>query len=619
MPRMKSTSSLLKQLRALMKDINYVPEPLQAYIIPSGDAHNSEYLAKSEARRAYISGFTGSAGTAIVTENEACLWTDGRYYIQAAQQMDDNWTLMKDGLPSTPTQGTWLVKNLPRGSKVGADPKLVTNLEWMPLKTQLEKAGHSLVPVLTNLVDVIWTDKPSFPSNPIKPLPLKYTGKTVGEKLMDIRNQMNEKNATALVITALDEIAWVLNLRGSDIPYNPVFFAYVIVEQNCINIFIELKRFTDNIQTHLRNEAPNETIKVLAYEDISKYIADMCRNLTGSVWLAETASFALVDLIPQKSLFTEITPVCLMKCIKNDVERQSLRNAHIKDAAAVCCYFAWLEAALANGERVTEISGANKLESFRAMQEDYVGLSFDTISSVGPHGAIIHYSPDESSDVEITTRDIYLCDSGGQYLDGTTDITRVMHFGTPTPYEKECYTYVLKGQLQLGTAVFPRKLRGNFLDSYARQYLWQVGLDYPHGTGHGVGAYLNVHEGPSGVHWRHNPQDPGLDEGMFLSNEPGYYEDGKFGLRIEDVVEVVKANTPYNFKEKGFLTFDTITLVPKQQKLIHTSMLTDAEVTLLNAYHQKCRDVVGPLLERQGQIEAKNWLWRETTPIQKSA
>ncbi|KAI7815585.1 Xaa-Pro APN1, partial [Rhyzopertha dominica] len=605
MRRMKSTSSLLKQLRALMKDTNCVLEPIQAYIIPSRDAHNSEYLAKSEERRAFISGFTGSAGTAIVTENEACLWTDGRYYLQAEQQLDDNWTLMKDGLPNTPTQGTWLAKNLPRGSKVGADPKLVTYQEWVPLKTQLEKAGHSLVLVLTNLVDAIWTDKPSFPSNPIKPLPLKYTGKTVGQKLIDIRKQMNEKDASALVITALDEVAWMLNLRGSDIPYNPVFFAYVIVKQNCINIFVELKRFTDDIQTHLRNEASNETINVLAYEDISKYIADMCRNLTGSVWLAETASFALVDLIPQKSLLTEITPVCLMKSIKNDVERQGLRNAHIKDAAAVCCYFAWLEAALANGERVTEISGANKLESFRAMQEDFVGLSFVTNSSVGPHTAIVHYSPDESTDVEITTRDIYLCDSGGQYLDGTTDTTRVMHFGTPTPYEKECYTYVLKGQLQLGSAVFPRKRRG--LDCFARQYLWQVGLDYPHGTSHGVGAYLNVHEGP---------QDPGMDEGMFLSNEPGYYEDGKFGVRIEDVVEVVKANTPNNFQERGFLTFDTVTLVPKQQKLIHTSMVTDAEVTLLNAYHQKCRDVVGPLLERQGQIEAKNWLWRETTPIQ---
>lgn len=484
----------------------------------------------------------------------------------------------------------------------------------MPLKTQLQQAGHELVPVKPNLIDLIWTDRPSRPCNPIVPLPLKYSGVSVAKKLSDIRVQMKEKNSTVLVVTALDEIAWLLNLRGSDIEYNPVFFAYVIVQHNACVIFIRKLQYSEEVSQHLKQEAPEENFIVEPYENINDTLAQL--NVEGYIWMPENANYALVSLVPQKSLLLELTPIALMKAVKNPTERKGMRNAHIRDAAAVCCYFSWLEKHIYN-ETITEISGAKKLEEFRSLQTDFRGLSFGTISAVGPHGAIIHYHPEPESDIPITTDTLYLCDSGGQYLDGTTDITRTIHLGNPTEFEKECFTRVLKGQLQMGSAVFPSKIKGNYLDSFARKFLWDVGLDYGHGTGHGVGAYLNVHEGPMQISWRHIPEDSGLQEGMFVSNEPGYYEDGKFGIRIEDVVEIVKAETPHNFNNRGYLTFTTITLVPKQRKLIKVDMLTDGEIEILNDYHQKCRDLVGPLLEEQGQVEAKEWLWRETEAIKK--
>lgn len=428
---------------------------------------------------------------------------------------------------------------------------------------------------------------------------------------------MKEKNASILVVTALDQIAWLLNLRGSDIDYNPLFFSYVIVQLHSFILFIDSKKYTNEVAQHLKEEAPNENFKIESYENMEEVLKGLAQNVVGYVWLSETASYALTSVVPQKSLLAELTPIAVMKAIKNSVEIEGMKNAHVKDAAALCCYFSWLEKNVQR-EKITEVSGALKLEEFRKQQADYVGPSFDTISSVGPHGAIIHYSPDADTDVPLTVDALYLCDSGGQYLDGTTDVTRTLHFGTPSDYEKECFTRVLKGQLHLATMVFPTKIKGNYLDSFTRQYLWKVGLDYGHGTGHGIGSYLCVHEGPMGISWRHLPDDPGLEEGMFLSNEPGYYEDGKFGIRLEDIVRVVKANTPYNFNNRGYLMFDTITLVPKQLKMVVVEMLTDDEIKVLNEYHQNCRSIIGPLLEKQGQIEAKEWLWRETEPLKRA-
>ncbi|XP_067012527.2 xaa-Pro aminopeptidase ApepP isoform X2 [Anabrus simplex] len=607
------TGNILTKLRALMKNTKYVKEPLQAYIVPSGDAHQSEYVADCDNRRAFISGFTGSAGTAVITDKEACLWTDGRYFLQATKEMDENWTLMKEGVPTTPTQEAWLSKTLPSGSRVGVDPALISYSVWKPMQTQLEDAGHHLVPVETNLVDLIWEDQPQRPVCAVNPLSVKYTGKTCKEKVQEVREKMKEKGATALVVTALDEVAWLLNLRGCDVPYNPVFFSFVIVTMNQVVLFVDEAKLNTTVQNHFSEE--DLLVKIMPYEKVDSFLKDMVGDQEGKVWISNGSSYALVSIIPDKVRLTEITPIALMKAIKNSVEINGMINAHIKDAAALCCYFAWLENELLHRRKVTEISGAKRLEEFRKEQEDFVGLSFETISSSGPNGAIIHYSPSPETDRAITSKELYLCDSGGQYYDGTTDVTRTIHFGVPSQYEKECFTRVFKGQHQLGTAVFPSKIKGNCLDTLARKYLWDVGLDYRHGTGHGIGHYLNVHEGPMGISWRVYPDDPGLQEGMCLSNEPGYYEDGKFGIRLENIVRIIPSSAPHNFQDRGYLTFETITLVPIQTKMLDRTLLTEEEVSYLNDYHKECREKVGSLLKKQHQNEAYDWLFRETEPI----
>ncbi|XP_050307615.1 xaa-Pro aminopeptidase 1 [Anthonomus grandis grandis] len=611
----KSTTNLLKQLRSSMQNQNFVSEPIAAYIIPSADAHNGEYLADCDKYRAFISGFNGSAGTAIVTDKQACMWTDGRYWLQAREEMDDNWTLMKEGDPNTLKTDQWLIKTLPNGSKVGVDPTLFTHEKFSPLQQELETIGHKLIPVKQNLVELLWSDRPQRPLNPVKPLPVTFTGKTIKDKMLEVIAAMNEKKAKYFVVTALDQIAWVLNLRGSDIEYNPVFFSYLIIKSDAtFTLFIDPRQASEEVKEHLKSEA-GCVFTIEPYTRIEEALKEISTSLDQFVWFSEFSSYALTSIIPKKHLLlTSTTPIELMKAVKNPTEAQGMRNAHIKDAVALCCYFSWLEKNVASGN-VTEVSGAAKLHELRKLQADFMGDSFETISSVGPHGAIIHYQPSKATDVPIRTDCLYLCDSGAQYRDGTTDVTRTWHFGTPTEYEKECYTRVLKGQLQLASRIFPTKLKGNHLDSFAREFLWDVGLDYGHGTGHGIGHYLNVHEGPMGISWRVLHQDPGLEANMFLSNEPGYYEDGKFGMRIEDIVQVVPANTPHNFNNRGFLTFDTITLVPKSINLINVKMLTDGEIEQLNKYHQLCRDVVGPLLEKAGEVEAKEWLWRQSTPI----
>lgn len=484
----------------------------------------------------------------------------------------------------------------------------------MPLQNQLESAGHKLIPITPNLIDTIWTDKPKLPCNPVKPHELKYSGRPILDKLTAIRNEMKEKNAKLLVLTALDEIAWFLNLRGSDICYNPVFFAYVIISEDSFTLFIDLKQYTDEIDHHIKSEIGNNSFVVQPYEKIHEVLKQSTQTINGFVWISDTSSYALTSIVPPKLLLTDMSPIALMKAIKNPIEIEGMRNAHIKDGLALCCYFSWLEKVVSY-EKITEISGADKLNEFRKCQKDYMGPSFNTISSVGPHGAIIHYTPSKNSDAQIVINQLYLCDSGGQYKDGTTDVTRTMHFGTPTDYEKECFTRVLKGQIKLGTAVFPNKIVGNRLDSFARQYLWEVGLDYAHGTSHGIGSYLNVHEDPIEVSWRKTKEDPGLESGMFMSNEPGYYEDGKFGIRLEDIVQVVTAKTPHNFNNRGFLALDTVTLCPIQRKMVKVDMMTASEVEHFNDYHKKCRNILGPLLDEQGQLEAKEWLWKETEPI----
>ncbi|CAL8270474.1 xaa-Pro aminopeptidase 1 isoform X1 [Gadus morhua] len=616
----KLTVELLRQLRLAMKNCKYFSEPIQAYIIPSGDAHQSEYIAPCDCRREFICGFNGSAGTAIVTEQHAAMWTDGRYFLQASQQMDNNWTLMKMGLKETPSQEDWLISVLPENSKVGVDPWIIAADQWKNMSKALAGAGHSLVAVQDNLIDAVWLDRPQRPSTQLMTLGLERTGMSWQDKITALRAKMRERKINWFVATALDEIAWLFNLRGSDIEYNPVFFAYSVVGMKTIRLFVDLKRLEDPaVRQHLQLDAPSRpelSIQASPYEAVHTELQAVCAALgpKDKVWICDKAGCALTQVIP-KTHRSQIsyTPLCLAKAVKNATEIQGMKTAHIKDAVALCELFAWLEKEIPKGT-VTEISSADKAEDFRSQQKDFVGLSFPSISSVGPNGAIIHYRPLPETNRTLSLNEVYLLDSGAQYKDGTTDVTRTVHFGTPSAYEKECFTYVLKGHIAVSAAIFPNGTKGHLLDSFARAALWEAGLDYLHGTGHGVGCFLNVHEGPCGISYKTFADEP-LEAGMIVSDEPGYYEDGSFGIRIENVVLVVPSKPKYNYMNRGSLTFEPLTLVPMQVKMMNTDMLTQKERDWVNDYHRQCMETVGAELRRQGRKEALDWLIRETQPI----
>lgn len=556
---------------------------------------------------------------------------------QSYQQADielnkENWTLMKDGLPDTPTMAQWLQKHCKAGDRIGVDPKLLSTRTWNSFVSAFDNQGCIMTAVKENLVDLVWDDQPAQPKSDLLALDVKFAGKLVSEKLVDVRAKMAEQEAKVLVVSALDEIAckWELpiksyqvaihndivldlfNLRGGDISHNPVFFSYAIITDNDVYLFIEPSRITATISAHFETNKVKVTIK--PYTEVFTVFEELATSTDGKVWVSSGSSEALTALVPKQKRHQDITPLNVMKAIKNDVEAQGMRDCHVRDGVALVKYFAWLENEILNKRKVTEISGATQLEKFRSTGENFQGLSFGTISGSGAHGSIIHYAPKPETDIEITDKDMYLCDSGAQYSDGTTDVTRTWHFGTPDPYEIEAFTRVFKGQWQLGTLVFPNKTKGTRLDTIARHSLWQYGLDYGHGTGHGIGSFLNVHEGPMGIGTRDYPDDPGLQENMFLSNEPGYYEDGKFGIRLEDIVQVVKADVPKDFAGRGALTFHTVTLCPIQTKLINVDLLTVTERKGLNDYHARVRNTLLPLLDTADDL-TKNWLIKETQQI----
>ncbi|XP_051169739.1 xaa-Pro aminopeptidase ApepP-like [Leptopilina boulardi] len=614
--------SKLARLRELMKitTINGVEKKgIQAFILNYGDSHQSEYLTDRDKRLSFLSGFTGSRGTIIVTNEKALLWTDGRYFLQAINEFDppQDWTLMKEGVLGTPNQFEWLNLNLPPKSTVGVDINVISYTDWVSMYNNLNNKGHVLIPLEENLVDKIWDDRPIPVLNSIVPHKLEYSGKKAKDKIENCQKLMKENGVSFLVISALDEVAYLLNWRGSDIPYNPVFFAYIVLESENIHIFLDKTRLTKEAEEQLKNEG---IIPIYhSYESILNFLKEnSIATDENRVWISSGSSSAL-HCACGSHVYRAYSPIGLMKSIKNETEIEGMKAAHIRDGVALVKYFAWLEDEITNknNKTITEISGAEQLEKFRQEQELYVGVSFTTISSSGDHAAIIHYHPTSASDKLITDKEVYLCDAGAQFLDGTTDTTRTWHFGTPTDYERECFTRVFKGQCFLNMAIFPNMIKGNYLDTLARKSLWDVGLDYIHGTGHGVGSYLNVHEFPIGISWKPMPDDPGVQAGVFLSNEPGFYEDGKFGIRLENIELVVKANSKYNFNNRNYLTFETVTLVPIQTSFLDLSLLTDAEIDYINKYHAKCLEILKPLLQGSENTQALSWLIKQTKPISK--
>ncbi|KAL9119682.1 MAG: hypothetical protein Q9187_003766 [Circinaria calcarea] len=617
------TTERLDRLRSLMKDNKF-----DVYIIPSEDSHQSEYIAPCDARREHISGFSGSAGTAVVTLEKAALATDGRYFNQASKQLDSNWQLLKQGLEDVPTWQEWAVEQAEGGKTVAVDSTVITAPDARKLAEKIKKKGGGrLVGHLPNLVDLVWGDKrPPRPNEAVKVLDIKYAGKKFEEKVEDLRKELEKKKSAGLIISMLDEIAWLYNLRGNDIPYNPVFFSYALVTPTAASIYVDASKLSSEVRSHL-----GDSVHIRPYEAIF----EDTKSLSASLELEASPSSEPDSAIPKRKFMISTKASWALslslggeekvdelrsligdaKAIKNKTELEGMRQCHIRDGAALSEYFAWLEEELAaKGSTLDEVQAADKLEQIRSQKENFVGLSFDTISSTGPNAAVIHYKPEPGNCSIIDPKAIYLCDSGAQYLDGTTDTTRTLHFGEPTELERKAYTLLLKGVIALDKVVFPKGTNGLALDTLARQFLWEEGLDYRHGTGHGVGSYLNVHEGPIGVGTRVQYTEVALSAGNVISDEPGYYEDGNFGIRIENIIMAREVKTTHSFGEKPWLGFEHVTMVPMCRKLIEPELLSEREKKWLNEYHTEVLEKTRGFFEGKDERTMK-WLLRETQPV----
>ncbi|KKY20574.1 putative xaa-pro dipeptidase [Diplodia seriata] len=582
-------------------------------MMPAVDAHTSHIE--------YICGFSGSAGTAVITLNKAALATDGRYFNQAEKQLDNNWELLKQGLQDVPTWQEWTADQSEGGKTVGVDPQIITASDARKLADKIKKKGGAdLKSVRENLVDIVWgKSKPARPNEKVQVQPYEFSGKEFSEKLSDIRQELSKRKSAGFVVSMLDEIAWLYNLRGNDIPYNPVFFSYAVVTPEAATLYVNSDKLTPEVKTHL-----GDSVEIRPYDSIFADIEALSQNATSTGEDSETpaqkylisnkASWALVQSLGGDKKVDEVrSPIADSKAVKNKAELNGMRACHIRDGAALIEYFAWLEDQLiTKGAKLDEVQAADKLEAIRSKHDKFVGLSFDTISSTGPNAAVIHYKPEPGNCSVIDPKAVYLCDSGAQYRDGTTDTTRTLHFGEPTEMEKKAYTLVLKGNVALERARFPKGTSGFALDTLARQFLWAEGLDYRHGTGHGVGSFLNVHEGPIGIGTRVQYSEVPLAVGNVISDEPGYYEDGNFGIRIENVIVVTEVDTTHKFGDKPYLGFEHVTMVPMCRKLIDESLLSPAEKKWLNDYHAEVREKTGPYF-KDDALTTK-WLERETQP-----
>ncbi|MBD3162455.1 MAG: M24 family metallopeptidase [Candidatus Eisenbacteria bacterium] len=576
-----------------------------AYFVPSTDPHQSEYVPHAWRRREWMSGFTGSAGDLLVTKKEALLWTDSRYFLQAERELRGSGIkLMRIGEKGIPTIEEHLTRKLAKGDLLGVDPRVVSHDRAAKLEKALRKAGAGLSTIDENLVDRIWEERPALSDLPAEPLSSRVTGESAAAKLRRLRKEMKEQKADAHVLTGLDAVAWLYNVRGRDVEFNPLVVSYGLVTDREAFWFVDPVKVPSAAAKKL-----GRAVKVRPYEEIAAALRKLAEK-KAHVWVdGAAASRWVVDLLDGAELLLERSPVAAMKAKKNDAEIEGMRAAHVRDGVAMVRFLRWLEETVETGE-ITEVSAAERLEGFRSEGERYRGLSFPTISSSQPHGAVIHYKATPETDLSIEPETAYLVDSGAQYLDGTTDITRTVFLGRRPPKEiRETFTLVLKGHIALATAKFPAGTRGNQIDAFARKPLWETGRNYKHGTGHGVGAYLCVHEGPQSIS-PHHPAPVPLEPGNILSNEPGFYVDGSYGLRIENLILVVE-EPKLSKKEATFLAFETLTLCPIDTRLVEPKLLDPAETKWLNDYHKRVVRELGRKLGR----EDRAWLKQACAPI----
>lgn len=572
---------------------------IRAFIVPSTDPHSGEYVPEFWESRKWISGFTGSAGTAAITDETGGLWTDSRYFLQAASQLEDTGIMLfKDRLPETPSIAEWLGSVLSPGDKVGIDGWVNTTAEAENLQKQLQAYGLQLVST-EDPFQRIWKDRPSLPLNPPFILPLSYAGKNCTEKIAEIREQIVLNHADAILLSALDEIAWTLNLRGSDVHCNPVFVSYLFITDTTTTLYILPEKITPEIKQYLNDNQ----IEVKPYQAIE---ADLHHYTGKGIQLTPGTNYALYQAASHNQIIRHESPVLYMKAIKNETEIQGFHHAMIKDGIAMVKFLFWLKNTVKNSQE-TELSIDRKLYNLRAEQKDFKGISFDTIAGYQAHGAIVHYEATEETNATLHPEGLLLLDSGAQYLDGTTDITRTIVLGPVTKEQKTDFTLVLKGFIELSMAEFPHGTCGTQLDVLARQFMWKFGINYGHGTGHGVGHFLNVHEGPHQFRMNHMPAL--LLPGMTITNEPGIYKAGKHGVRTENTMLIVKSKeTEFG----AFYKFEPLTLCPIDKEAILPEMLSYEEKQWLNNYHSLVYDRLNASLNTDEQA----WLKEATSPIE---
>ena len=582
---------------------------IDLYLVPTADFHQSEYVGDYFKARAWLSGFTGSAGTLIVTKDQACLWTDGRYFIQAAKQLSGTGvTLMKMGEEGVPTVEEFIEANLPQKGCMGCDGRTISVAEGRKYEELLNKKEGTLK-CQDDLAGKIWSDRPQMSKEPVYVLNVKYAGETREDKISRVREEMKKAGAQVHVLSSLDDIVWLLNIRGNDIEYNPVVLSYVILTMDQVHFYVQEEAVPDQVREELEKAGAVLHPYFQIYEDVKKL------DPSYKVMLEEQCTnYALYKNIPEGTeVIFQPNPAAVFKGNKNPVEMENLKIAHVKDARAMCWFIYWLKKNVPGGE-VTEYRASMESRKFRMEDPDCLDLSFETICAYGPNAAMCHYAPTETDFAKVEPKGFFLIDSGGQYWQGTTDITRTIAVGELTREQKEHFTLVLQGHIRLAMAKFQQGCSGANLDILVRGPLWAKGLDFNHGTGHGVGYLLNVHEGPQNINWkihtsggRRGNATP-LEEGMLTSDEPGLYLEGKYGIRTENLLLCRKAEK----NEYGqFMEFETVTLVPYEREAILPEMLTREELEWLNHYHKKVYETIGPLLNE----EERNWLKEATAEI----
>ena len=590
----KTVNQRIEALREVMRR-----EHLAACIFPSTDPHQSEYVADHWKGREYISGFDGSAGTAVVTMTSAALWTDSRYFLAAEEQLKGTpFQLMKQKIEGTPTIAEWIGRECGAGAEVSVDGWCSSANAVKGLIADLRRQGGITLRTNFDPLAQIWHQRPPIPQNPVELYPLEYAGEAAHDKIVRIRKALRDRHADGMLMASLDDIAWTLNLRGTDVHCNPVFVAYLLISSNDVTLYINKVKLTPEVQAYLKAER----VGVAPYEDVKKGLKDYFEY---NILLdPDEVNYTLYKAVTHE-VIEEESPVKRMKTVKNEREIAGFRQAMLKDGIAMVRFLKWLKPAVEAGGQ-TEMTVDGKLTALRAEQPLFRGISFDTIAGYQAHGAIVHYEATAETDVLLKPEGLLLLDSGAQYLDGTTDITRTIALGPVTEEQRRVYTLVLKGHIQVELCKFPSGASGTQIDILARKDMWREGLNYLHGTGHGVGTYLNVHEGPHQIRMEWKPAP--LVAGMTVTDEPGIYLAGQFGVRIENTLLI----TPYKETAFGqFLQFESLTLCPIDKTSIVTEMLTSEETDWLNAYHQRVFDTLSPHLSSDESL----WLREACAPI----